>query len=119
MEFTPWIRTITIRTAIDAHRAKIRRPEDNYGDNWPVDAEPEVLNHAVEQADIEHIERALSALDEGERLVFNLYEMEGFTHQEIAAELNCSERTCRRYLQSAKEKLRRWLLDSQNNKQAV
>jgi RNA polymerase sigma-70 factor (ECF subfamily) len=51
----------------------------------------------------------LDDLPEVQRLIFNLYEIEGFTHQEIALKLNLTESTSRSYLTRAKVKLRIWV----------
>lgn len=104
-EFIPWMRTIAIRTAVDAHRAKARRMEDFVGDEWPSEHEPDTLNEVISSIELERIEQAIGALDENERVVFNLFEIEGFSHSEIANLLNCSERSSKRYLHRAKENL--------------
>ncbi len=83
-EFVPWMRTIAIRTAVDAHRAQARKMEEFVGDEWPQQNEPDVLNDVVSIIDVESIEKAIAALDENERVVFNLFEIEGYSHSEIA-----------------------------------
>jgi len=118
-EFTPWMRTIAIRTAIDAHRANNRVMEDFIGDEWPTDHEPETLNEVVSSLEVERIEKAIAALDENERVVFNLFEIEGYSHSEIAIWLECSERSSKRYLSKAKENLQRKLASIRPAKKAI
>lgn len=48
----------------------------------------------------------INNLPDGYRLVFNLYEVEGYSHAEIAALLNISEVTSRSQLNRAKQTLK-------------
>ncbi|MNY69124.1 RNA polymerase sigma factor [compost metagenome] len=50
--------------------------------------------------------RLLGNLPETHKLVFNMYEIEGFSHEEISTMLNIPESSCRVYLTRAKNKLR-------------
>ena len=64
-------------------------------------------NNSVEQAlEVEEVDLILSQIPDNERLVFNLYEMEGYSHKEIAAQLGVSERSSKRYLAKAKLNLK-------------
>lgn len=56
-----------------------------------------------------YLERALLALPAGQRAVFLLHEVEGFTHDEIAQILGISTGTCKSQLHKAKRKLRAML----------
>lgn len=47
----------------------------------------------------------------GYRIVFNLYEVEGYTHKEIAALLNITEGTSKSQLSKAKQYLQKLLID--------
>ncbi len=110
--FGPWMRTLAVRVAIDQHRAEVQRQEWLVGDEWPSNAEPEVSAEIVDQLDVEHIERALATLPEVERMVFNLFAVEGFSHEEIGAELGFTARTSRRLLHRSKESLQKMLISS-------
>jgi len=48
----------------------------------------------------------LEKLPDQMRVIFNLYEIEGYSHKEIAATLNIAESSSRTYLTRAKMKLR-------------
>jgi len=93
--------------------------EDFIGDEWPTDHEPETLNEVVSSLEVERIEKAIAALDENERVVFNLFEIEGYSHSEIAIWLECSERSSKRYLSKAKENLQRKLASIRPAKKAI
>jgi RNA polymerase sigma factor (sigma-70 family) len=103
--FKPWFRRIVIYTAIDYHRASHRFPihlalsaaaemPDSTADLFPILPEDDVLP-------------LLQTLAPAYRMVFNLYVMEEYDHQEIAALLGISESTSRSNLARAKENLRR------------
>ncbi|MNH34322.1 RNA polymerase sigma factor [compost metagenome] len=49
----------------------------------------------------------LDKLPELQSMVFNLYEIDGYSHDEIAALLNITSSSSRVYLSRAKEKLRK------------
>jgi RNA polymerase sigma-70 factor (ECF subfamily) len=60
------------------------------------------------------LERALAALDERQRLVFLMFEVEGIRHAEIAAILGVSEITSRSLLFEAKRELKRLLTEERS-----
>ena len=107
--FDNWANSITIRTCIDEYRKRKKyrelvQPVENYELLEP-EFKP-VYNEIIEQLGQEEVDMILEVLTDEERLVLNLYEFEGFSHQEIAARLKVSERSTKRYLQRAKMKLR-------------
>lgn len=112
-EFFPWASTIMVRTAIDDYRKNRSYTQDT--DFKETDTELEEVSldkmhlQVVDQLSAEEIRGMMMKLPEHERLVFNLYEAEGFQHREIAERLNVSERTCKRYLKAAKLKLRKMI----------
>ena len=57
------------------------------------------------------LEGALGRLNEKQRLVFVLFEVEGLKHSEIAGILEAPEGTCRSWLFEAKRELKRMLMD--------
>ncbi len=58
------------------------------------------------------LERALSLLNERQRIVFLMYEVEGLKHSEIAGILEVPEGTSRSWLFEAKRELKRTLMES-------
>lgn len=122
-DFFPWAATITVRTAIDQFRSQHQYQENT--DLMEHDADLEAAQLApgqikvIEELSSEEIQEMVFGLPEKERLVFVLFEWEGYQHQEIAKKLECSERSSKRYLQSAKEKLKEVLSQKQGLKKVI
>lgn len=70
-----------------------------------------IENHAESQdaVNTEEIIKAIQKLPPGFRVVFNMYVLEGYTHQEIADYLKISVGTSKSQLSRAKKQLRTWL----------
>jgi RNA polymerase sigma factor (sigma-70 family) len=60
---------------------------------------------------VEKINKAISKLPEGYRVVFNLYAVEGYDHEEISQILEISEATSKSQYSRAKGKLRELLAE--------
>ena len=63
----------------------------------------------VEIFNAEVLTKAIQQLPAGYRLVFNMYVLEGYSHQEIANKLNISVGTSRSQFFKAKKQLKAWL----------
>jgi RNA polymerase sigma-70 factor (ECF subfamily) len=64
----------------------------------------------IDKISTDELIKLIQQLPEGYRLVFNLYEIEGYTHKEIAQLLNISEGTSKSQLHKAKQFLQKLLL---------
>lgn len=122
-EFFPWASTVMVRTAIDEYRKTRTYTEgtdlkDNDQDLEEVSLEDGHLR-VVEQLSAEDIREMILSLPEDERMVFNLYEGEGYQHHEIAERMEVSERTTKRYLKAAKMKLRKMIEKRKDLKKVV
>ncbi|MNV86643.1 RNA polymerase sigma factor [compost metagenome] len=62
--------------------------------------------NAISQLNVQDIMKLLGQLPETHKLIFNMYEIEGFSHDEISKMLNIPESSSRVYLTRAKNKLR-------------
>jgi len=103
MSFKGWFRRIIINTAIDNYRKNSKHY--NHFDEDIIDSE--VLDcNMVEDLDIKGAMELLNMLPEHYRLTFNLYEIEGYSHEEIADFLGIAESTSRSNLTRAKKILR-------------
>lgn len=103
-ELGAWIRTIMLRTCIDLGRKEARFYEHN-GDDQEIDevvVEPEILDKLYAQ-DLLH---AIRQLPGATQLVFNLSVIEGYSHKEIAEQLQIGESTSRWHLSEARKQLR-------------
>nr|MBZ1361243.1 RNA polymerase sigma factor [Dyadobacter fermentans] len=105
--FKGWMRSIVVRTAIDYFRkerkistaASLEGCEDHY-----MMSEDIADNHSVEE-----ILRLLDKLPPLWKVVFNLYEIEGYNHEEIGKMLDIPASSSRVYLARAKEVLRKMI----------
>lgn len=98
-----WIRRIMVNTSIDYYRKKSRRRTENIDDARSIsNTDPDV----VSQMSAQEIISALQQLSPAYRAVFNLYVIEGYSHKEVAAQLDITESTSRSNLVKARTKLR-------------
>jgi RNA polymerase sigma factor (sigma-70 family) len=104
--FKAWLRRIVINTAIDRRRKDLKY-------QLHTDIEDAVhLGHtatAVETLNAEDILRMMKTLPAIQRTIFNLFEIDGYNHDEIATMLSIPASSSRVYLSRAKEKLRKAL----------
>lgn len=111
-DFFPWASTVMVRTAIDDYRKnRVYHEETDFKHN-DEDLEMSLQKaheQVVEQLSAEEVKEMIFELPENERLVFNLYEWEGYQHREIAERLQVTERTTKRYLKAAKLKLKKMI----------
>ncbi len=101
--FKNWLRRILINTAIDYHRKNIKHInhlEIEKAELLQVNVE------AVSSLTAEDILKLLDQLPKLHRIVFNLFEIQGYNHNEIAKKLNIGTSTSRVFLTRAKKKLR-------------
>ena len=100
--FKSWLATITVRTSLDRIRAQkstlVLVEEYEEGPVSYVEAEDKLY--------AEDIMKLLYELPDLHRTVFNLYEIEGYSHDEIASLMNIPVSSSRTYLTRAKHKLR-------------
>ena len=102
--FGAWLKRITINKCIN--ELKRRRIQLEYTDQpqtIDIADETEEMNNASLTA--ERIKHAMALLPDGYRVVFSLYLLEGYDHEEIAQILNISESTSKTQLMRAKKKI--------------
>ena len=105
--FEGWIRRIMVNESL----TYLRRNKSMYleTDIEAAEREPDYdqLDTTLETEDLV---RLISELPAGYRIVFNLYAIDGFTHQEIATQLGISENTSKSQLSRARAHLQKKLL---------
>lgn len=116
--FKSWFRRILVNTSLDHHRANKRHRiqlslEELQAETSYV-ADHAGNNDLYPDLGIELILSLFDRLPETYRLAFNLYEVEGYSHDEIAALLGISPGTSRSNLSRAKKMLRLLYFKSQN-----
>jgi RNA polymerase sigma factor (sigma-70 family) len=94
-----WIRRIMVNTAIDKYRKAAIQP-----DLYEVDTVLDLSSDDNVLDDISHQEllATIQLLPPGYKLVFNMYVIEGFSHKEIAGQLEISEGTSKSQLAKAR-----------------
>ena len=100
--FEAWIKKITVNECLMLLRKRknaplIVEPKENLAENC--ESIIDTLNH-------QELFQLILRLPEGYRTVFNLYEIEGYTHAEIAEKLGISTGTSKSQLSKAKAYLR-------------
>ena len=104
--FEGWIRRIMIRESISFLRKKqhiefvIQEDEFNEAS----------INTVYSDMDVEEIQSLIDALPDGYRIVFVMYAIEGYKHQEIAALLNITEGTSKSQLFKARKILQKKII---------
>lgn len=101
--FKGWVARISSRTAIDFLRTKKERI---YVDDIEDNQQPFTEVNVISKLHVQDILNLLNALPETQKIIFNLYEIEGYSHEEISKLLNISGSSSRVYLTRAKSKLR-------------
>jgi RNA polymerase sigma factor (sigma-70 family) len=99
-----WMKRIFVREAIDQYR-KTNRSVFGYSQE-PEDHHAVDLHDIVGQMAADEIIEMIGTLPEGCRMVFNLFAIEGYTHQEIGEILGISNGTSKAQYFRAKELLR-------------
>lgn len=108
-----WIKSIVVNKCLN-HLKKRRLPVVFE----PVDdvAEPEATcDEDAFKGTVELIREAISQLPDGYRIVLSLYLFEGYSHRDIARFLNITESTAKTQYMRAKQKVRTWVIERQNN----
>lgn len=110
--FEGWIRRIVVNTALKhCSKRKLHIEEMKPDTSLERAVEPQAYQH-LSEADLLKL---IHGLPEGYRIVFNLYVIEGYSHDEIASLLNIQESTSRSQLVKARRYLQNELLKLQKS----
>lgn len=102
--FVTWLRRIMTNTAIDYYRSTLRFVNQTV--ELDIVEEHEVLNEStLQMLHYQDLLKMVQSLTPGFRTVFNLYAIEGYSHEEIAALLGISIGTSKSNLYKARAKL--------------
>ena len=105
LSFKGWLRKVMINSAIDYQSLDISHVQ--------YESSAETVFDKLGEQDII---AAIQLLPPSYRMVFNLYVIEGFKHEEIANQLNISVGTTKSNLAIARNKLKRILITEQTEK---
>ncbi len=105
-DFKPWFRKILVNTSLDYKRRSMRFSEALE----LTDTIPQTMHtSAIDKLSAQDILALMKYLNEMQRTVFNLYEIDGYSHKEIGSMLNIPESSSRTYLTRAKQALQQLL----------
>jgi len=107
--FKGWLRKIMIHTAIDHFRKnhKYRFTKELESETTQLSAGGE---DALDQISYDEIVRSMQKLTPGYRIIFNLFIIENFTHEEISKQLGISIGTSKSNLARGRKQLQKILL---------
>ena len=110
--FKAWLRTIVVNTAIDRRRKDLKHQL-----NVELDNAGPIISHvnAMDSLGVQDILNMMKELPVMQITIFNLYEIDGYNHDEIADMLNIPASSSRVYLSRAKEKLRKLIKTETQN----
>ncbi len=101
--FKAWLRTIVVNTAIDRRRRELKHQGNtDIEDAYHVGRSAQ----AIETLNAKDILKLMKQLPHIQLTIFNMYEIDGYNHDEIGRILNLPASSSRVYLSRAKEKLR-------------
>ena len=110
--FEGWIRKIVVNTAVKKYTlVRYQKELSGYeiNENLQASAEPYAYSHLTEKDLI----TLINSLPDGYRLIFNLYVIEGYQHEEISVMLGIQPGTSRSQLVKARHMLQKQILQLQ------
>ncbi|MCY7358713.1 MAG: RNA polymerase sigma factor [Rudanella sp.] len=113
--FKGWLRRIMINTALDQYRASVRHQHEDLS---------EAMHASTDTADVhsqlahEELIELIQQLSPAYRLVFSLYVIDGYNHEEIATRLLISVGSSKSNLARARENLRAMIQKKTNDEYA-
>ncbi len=105
--FKGWVRQIMINTALDHYRKELRHAHLRSIDETTTQVA--VADSVLHEMAYEDLIRVIQQLTPAYRAVFNLYAIDGYSHEEIAALLRISVGTSKSNLSKARANLREML----------
>jgi len=111
--FLGWARTILTRTAIDVYR-KQKKHYDHLAPLQVEDAKTQLtdINASLNKLETEDIIKLIQKLPNDERVIFTLFEIEGYSHSEIEKETGVKKNTSKWLLSKAKKSLKEMIINS-------
>ena len=106
--FKAWFRRIIVNTALDFYRSQQKHYfHENIEEAYEVSSND---SSPLSQLNYEEIIMLIQRLPSGYKMVFNLFVIDGFSHEEISNQLGISVGTSKSNLSRAREALRKMIL---------
>jgi len=99
-----WVKRIFVNTDLELVKKNAKYSSNEGFDERNDSAQS--WNDAIQQLNTEEIGKLIQQLPEGCRMVFNLYAIEGYSHKEIAEQLDISVGTSKSQLHDARKTLK-------------
>lgn len=107
--FEGWMRRIVVNTCLDQLRKDQKLKMNTSIDDVSFFVKD---NHWIEEElTAKDLLKLVESLPDGYRVVFNMFAIEGYSHKEIAEQLNISENTSKSQFSRAKSHLRKKLIE--------
>jgi RNA polymerase sigma-70 factor (ECF subfamily) len=94
-----WIRKITVNECLKLLKKRVSLTDIEKAIDLPIYIDPNVSQSLA----VEEILKELNKIPEHYKIIFNLYEIEGYSHKEISVMLDIGESTSRTKLMRAKQ----------------
>lgn len=107
--FEGWIRRIVVNECLMALRSKKQMGNQMSYDDILYEPNPQLPEAALE---VQDLLKLVEQLPVGYRTVFNLYAIDGYTHEEIANHLGITESTSKSQLHRARALLQRMIAEN-------
>jgi RNA polymerase sigma-70 factor (ECF subfamily) len=114
--FGSWLKRITVNKCINS--IKKRRAQLIPYEDVPETVDTGNDDEEIPGLSVEKVQKAMTMLPEGYRIVFSLYLLEGYDHSEISEILGVSEATSKSQYCRAKQKIKEIII-SQNYERQV
>jgi RNA polymerase sigma factor (sigma-70 family) len=106
-----WVRRVMTNTAIDYFRQS--KKLNNFIELEEQHSQETADDEVNKKINVDEILYYLDKLPEGARMIFNLYAIEGYSHKEIASQLNISEGTSKSQFSRARSLIKTYLINLQ------
>jgi len=103
--FGAWLKMIVINKCINEIKRKKAQLEF-FEDMSPFEDEEDLTEEQESGLSPERVKRAMNELPKGSRMIFSLYLLEGYDHQEISQILNISESNSKTQYMRAKQRIK-------------
>lgn len=113
--FEGWLKRVIVNTAINHYKSNLKHYFHENIDERNVIETSEPIEIEEMKSNKDELIKIIQQLPKGYQMVFNMYAIDGLTHQEIADELNISVNTSKTQLFKARKKLSEQLKEYYNN----
>lgn len=103
--FGAWLKRITVNKCVNGLRKRKLSLEYQENLKEPYIEDFDEPDQGEIELSVERIRHAMALLPDGYRVIFSLYMLEGYDHEEIASILNISESTSKTQLMRAKKRI--------------